>query len=182
MFPHCSFQMELPKFSQLKVLYPGYYLHGGRYRDRDIIEMIGGNIHGLRTHNTASLRMSWVFNKFGGRHSFGTEPVMLSKKGRDSITGKDKVEYIYRNTAFGPFLASRYGNPLVAKPDKDDHSQTMSPFKGKQGIVRLVSYHRNKHQAGGHVGLWDCDHFYLSQDWTTEHHLISVEFWETPGN
>ena len=173
--------MELPKFSQMKILYPGYYMHGGRYRDKDIFDMIGGNIHGLRTHNTASLRMSWVLNKFGGRHSIGTEPILLSKKGRDSVTGDDGVEYIYRNTAFGPFLASRYGNPMVAAPNKADHLKTMDPFQAKQGIVRLVSYHRNKQHAGGHIGLWDCNHFYLSQDWTIEHHLISVEFWEAPG-
>ena len=134
-------------------------MHGGRYRDKDIFHMIGGNIHGLRTHNTASLRMSWVLNKFGGRHSIGTEPILLSKKGQDSVTGDDAMEYIYRNTAFGPFLASRYGNPMVATPNKVDHLKTMDPFQGKQGIVRLVSYHRNKQHAGGHIGLWDCNHF-----------------------
>ncbi len=174
--------MELPTFNEMTLLYPGYYLHGGRFRDSDIFVIIGGQSHDLHTHNTASLRMSLMFNRIGGNHSIGTEPFLLSKRGRDSVKGKDGAEYIYRNTAFGPFLASRYGNPLVAKPNKEDHTQTMNPFQGKQGIVRLVTYNRTKQHAGGHIGLWNCDHFYLTRDWTLDHHVISLEFWETPGN
>ncbi len=171
--------MELPKFEQMLLLYPGYYLHGGQYRDAEILKLIGGNTRAMHSHNTASLRMSYALNQYGGRHAIGTQPIILSTRGRDSITGHDNQEYIFRNTAFGPFLAAKYGNPIVELPDKHDHTQTMIPYMGKQGIVRLVSYHH--HHAGGHVALWDCDHFYNSRDWTTEMHIISVEFWETPG-
>ena len=170
--------MELPKFSQMVLLYPGYYLHGGRHRDKDIIAMIGGHFTS-HMHNTASLRMSWALNKYGGRHAIGTKQINLSKHGKDSYTGKDGQQYIFRNTAFGPFLAERYGNPLVAKPNQLDHTKTMDPFVGKQGIVRLVSYHKS--HASGHMGLWDCSHFIKSRDWTTESQIISVEFWEAPG-
>lgn len=129
-------------------------------------------------HNTAALRMSWTLNRYGGRHSIGTSPINMTEHGRDSFTGKNKVEYIFSNTAFGPYIASKYGSPVVVKPDKHDHTRTMDPFHKKQGIVRLVSYHKH---AGGHIALWDCDHFYQSRDWTTQSHIISVEFWESPG-
>lgn len=172
---------ELPKFDQMVLLYPGYYLHGGRYKDQDILDLIGGNVHAKKGHNTASLRLSWTLNRYSGRHSIGTEPVMLSKRGRDSVTGKDGLEYIYRNTAFGPFLAAKYGNPtIVTKANKHEPQLTLMPLYGRRGIVRLVSYHRQ--HPGGHVALWDCDHFHQSRDWSTESHMISVEFWETPDS
>ena len=106
---------------------------------------------------------------------------MLSKKGRDSITGKDGMEYIFKNIAVGPFLAAKYGNPEYVKLDKsrDQSSDVMSGFRHRQGIVRLVNY--NHHHPAGHVGLWDCDHFVESRDWTHDTQLIGVEFWETPG-
>ena len=153
-------------------------MHGGKYRDSEVLDMVGGDHEPLKSHDTASLRMSYALNRYSGRHAIGTEPVLLSKRGRDSVTGHGDQEYIFRNTAFGPFLAHKYGDPLVAKPNLVDHTKTMDPFKGKQGIARLVSYHRH---AGGHVALWDCDHFHESRDFTTETQLISVEFWETPG-
>ncbi len=176
--------MEVPKFSQLKLLYPGYYGNGeGQYRDREIVHLIGANATNQlprHIHNTSPLRLSYALNRYGGRHSIGSDPVYLSKRGRDSVTGYDGQEYIFRNTAFGPFLAAKYGNPFLIKPDKLQHTWTTMPFVGVQGILRLVSYHRD--HAGGHIALWDCDHFFQSHDWTEEHHLISLEFWESPGN
>lgn len=58
-------------------------------------------------------------------------------------------------------------------------SQLLEQFVGKQGILRLLSYHKD--HAGGHIALWDCDHFHQTRDWSTEHHVISLEFWESPG-
>ena len=174
-------QVELPKFSQMCLLYPGYTRYGGHYTDSDIIHLIGGNNSHVTTkvHNTASIRMSRMLNQYGGRHAVGTEPILLSHLGADSYTGKDGQQYIFRNTAFGPFIAAKYGNPSTVKPNRRDHTQTMTPFLGKQGIVRLVSYHRT--HAGGHVALWDCKNFFQSKDWTMERHILSVEFWEAPG-
>ena len=163
----------------MKSLYPGYHLHGGQYHDTDITQQIMKHETSKKFTNTAALRMSIVLNKIGGHHQIGAKTIHLSKHGNDSFPGADGLQYIFRNTAFGPFLASRYGNPWIAKPNKAEHSKTMLPFVGKQGIVRLVSYHRR--HLGGHIGLWDCNHFYQSRDWTEETHIISVEFWETSG-
>ncbi|ELU06172.1 hypothetical protein CAPTEDRAFT_201269 [Capitella teleta] len=172
---------ELPKFSQMKLLYPGYYLHGGTFRDKDLYQLLGTNAsHALdKVHNTAPMRMSVALNRYNGRHAIGPQPVFLSKRGRDSFTGPNGQEYIFSNTAFGPFMASKYGDPVAVKPDKRHPELTMEAFTGKQGIVRLVSY-RRKHPSG-HMGLWDCDHFFQSRDWTMDTHIIAVEFWETPG-
>ena len=207
----------MPKFRQLQLLYPGWKHHGGLYNDHDILAMIGSNNTRDFTHlhNTASLRMSWTLNRYGGRHSIGREPVYLSgvtlgdsmgqsrdsnsqsrdsnsqsrdtlsqprdssNLSRDSMTGSDGVEYIYRNTAFGPYLASRYGDPTMIRQYTKDVSRTMSAFEGRQGIVRFVSYHGD--HAGGHIALWDCGSFHQSRDFTDEHNVIAVEFWETPG-
>ena len=174
-------QVELPKFSQMCLLYPGYRQYGGHYSDSDIIRLIGGNSSHVTANkkNTASIRMSRMLNQYGGRHAIGTEPILLSRQGVDSYKGKDGQQYIFRNTAFGPFIAAKYGNPSAVKPNRRDHTRTMTPFLGKQGIVRLVSYHRT--HAGGHVALWDCKQFFQSKDWTKERHILSVEFWEAPG-
>ena len=144
--------------------------------------MIGGNdtekLSSL--HNTASLRLSLTLNRYGGRHSLPKEPVLLSKKGRDSVTGSDGREYIFRNTAFGPYLAEKYGNPDYAKLSEGETvGSAMGKFRQRQGIIRLVNYN-HKHTTG-HVGLWDCDHFVHSRDWSHDTQLIGVEFWETPG-
>ena len=176
------FQMEIPKFNQLKLLYPGWKHHDGDYNDRDVLTLIGAqNTQDFEhAHNTASLRMSYALNRYGGRHSLGDTPVYLSQVSRDSFTGKDGHEYIYRNTAFGPYLALKYGNPVVIRIDAaHDAAETMRAFRAKQGIVRFVSYHTD--HAGGHIALWDCEHFHQSRDWTTERNIIAVEFWETPG-
>ena len=142
---------------------------------------LSDTLQNIHSHNTASLRMSWTLNRYSGRHGIGTQPIYLSHEGRDSITGKDGQEYIFRNTAFGPFLAEKYGNPTAIMLDPLHHEPnvTTEHFKDKQGVIRFISYHKD--HAGGHIALWDCDHFHQSKDWSTEHHIISVEFWESPG-
>ncbi|KAK2166457.1 hypothetical protein LSH36_39g16059 [Paralvinella palmiformis] len=175
-------KVELPKFGQMILLYPGYHHHGGKYHNQDLAEMIGGNhTNPIRyLHNTSPLRLSVALNRYGGRHAIGSEPITVEGDVIASFIGRDGQQYIYQNTAFGPFLAGKYGNPLLEKPNKKDPSLLMATFTGKQGIVRLVSYHHD--HPGGHIALWDCDHFFQSPDWTSEHHMISVEFWETPDS
>ena len=175
------FQMELPKFSQLKLLYPGYYLFDGSYRDNQLITMVGGNhTNALRSvHNTSPLRLSWTLNRYGGRHAIGEDPVDTSDKGLASVEGGDGQQYIYRNVAFGPFLALKYGEPLVARPQKRDVAMAMETFRGRQGIIQYLSY--GHHHTGGHIGLWDCDHIHEARDWTHLTHIISIQLWETPG-
>ena len=140
--------------------------------------MIGVSHFQLHTHDTASLRLSWTLNRFGGRHALGTEPYFLSKRGVDSVNGgQDDQQYIFRNTAFGPYLAKKYGDPQVLKPDQ------INVLQGRQGIVRFVNYRTKKHRhPSGHIALWDCTHFYQSKNWTiSSDQPISIEFWETPG-
>ena len=174
--------MELPKFNQLLLMYPGYYHYNGTYRDNQVVTLVTGNetyeVEGM--DNTASLRLSWAFNRYGGRHALGEDPIYLSRAGRDSIAGTDHQQYIFRNTAFGPFLAAKYGNPSeLYKRSPHGTGVSLDQFRDKQGIMRLVSY---KHDhPDGHIGLWNCNHFFQSRDWTHEHHMIAVEFWETPG-
>ena len=123
------------------------------------------------------------------RHSLGSEPFFLTHVSRDSMTGRDGREYIYNSVALGPYLSRKYGDPRVQPILLNDtkrrrgpqatHDLVASAFGGKQGIVRLVSFHGD--HAGGHVALWDCDHFHQSRDFSQERNLIAAEFWETPG-
>ena len=57
----------------MKLMYPGYILEGGTYRDKDIWETTGGVGSYLidHIHNTAPLRLSMVLNQYAGRHSIG---------------------------------------------------------------------------------------------------------------
>ena len=170
------------------LLYPGYHKYDGQHRDSDIKDLIGHNNEDTANrleslHNTASLRLSLALNRYGGRHALPREPVLLSKHGRDSVTGDNGQEYIFRNTAFGPYLAEKYGSPdYVKAKDVSSSAETQSildRFMHRQGIIRMVNY--NHHHAAGHVGLWDCDHFVQSRDWSHDIQLIAIEFWETPG-
>jgi len=174
--------VEVPKFHQMQLLYPGYLSHGGQYKDNDVLTMLGLHDHtDIKTHNTASLRLSIALNKYGGRHAIGTEAILLSKRGRDSVPGHDNQQYIFRNTAFGPFLADKYGNPDVKSTEalNEENSDINHWLSGRQGVVRLVSYQRH---ASGHVALWDCDHFHQSRDFTADFNIISVEFWISPDS
>ena len=190
-------QMETPKFSQLRLLYPGYLRHGGRYATDDVMQLVLG----VNSYATAALvdreslragasavRLSWTLNRYGGRHAVDPHSVSL----RDTLTGADGRPYIYRSEAFGPYLAARYGAPVVqrltADDDGDDRGRrrprrrrkpSWPSLTGRQGIVRLVRYVDGRRD--GHVGLWDCDRFYESRDWSLDAHLVTVEFWEAAG-
>lgn len=205
--------METPKFSQLRILYPGYPEYGGHFHHEKLMRFVLGqdavddvtghptsSVHtvddGLRSarHHSAAVRLSYTLNRYGGRHAIGTVPVQLTHHPSspvDSFTGVEGQQYIFRNEAFGPFLAARYGNPEVvwtAAGDVDNvdnrklsssQSSPMTAFVGRQGIVRVVSFrHRSEN---GHVALWDCNRFHQSRDWSIEDHVISIEFWESAG-
>lgn len=191
--------IETPKFSQLRLLYPGYRRHGGKYTPDDVMQLVLG-VNGNASAATladreslrggaAAVRLSWTLNRYGGRHAIGRHPVVLSGRGKDSFRGADGQQYIYRNEAFGPYLAARYGDPVVQRP-KPDHDAAdqgrRRPHRrprpswpavvGRQGIVRVVRYVGGRED--GHVGLWDCDRFHESRDWSLDAHVIAVEFWE----
>ncbi|CAG5135449.1 unnamed protein product, partial [Candidula unifasciata] len=55
-------------------------------------------------------------------------------------------------------------------------------FWGKQGILRVITYTKNKNMPKGHVALWDCNHVYQAQDWMAGHNLVTVEFWQSPDS
>jgi len=141
----------------------------------------------------AAVRLSWTLNRYGGRHAIGRHPVVLSGHGKDSFIGADGQQYIFRNEAFGPYLAARYGDPVVqrlkADRDADDQGRrrprrrrrpSWPAVVGRQGIVRVVRYAGGRED--GHVGLWDCDRFHESRDWSLDTHVIAVEFWEAAGS
>jgi len=186
--------METPKFRQLRLLYPGYRHHGGQYAYADVIQLVFG-----QTGNTtrsrdlrggaAALRLSWTLNRYGGRHAIGWEPVHISGHEADSFTGADGQQYIYRTDAFRPFLASRYGDPVVERATFREEAReprrrrrrrwSWALLAGRQGIVRVVGYIDGRQHS--HIGLWDCDRFYQSRDWSLDTHLVTVEFWEAAG-
>ena len=184
-------QTETPKFSQLRLLYPGYRHHGGRYSTDDVVQLVLG----VNASSTASLadresvrggsaavRLSWTLNRYGGRHALTRDAIAL----RDSVTGVDGRQYIFRDEALGRFLAVRYGDPVVDRGHEGSSTRrrrrrrrSWPSLAGRQGIVRVV-----RHAGGrddGHVGLWDCDRFHESRDWTLDAHLLTVEFWESAG-
>lgn len=186
-------KVETPKFSQLRLLYPGYRHHGGKYSGDDVIQLVLGHTGnstadcGLLRGGSAAIRLSWTLNRYGGRHAIGHSPVRLSGRGLDSVTGTDTMQYIFRNEAFGPYLAARYGDPVVERLTNSDGASTerrrrrwsLKGLAGRRGIVRVVRYVGGREH--GHVGLWDCDRFYESRDWSLDAHLVAVEFWEAPG-
>ena len=188
--------METPKFSQLRLLYPGYRHHAGKYSNDDVMQMVLGSsvsstpvvdrnfLHG----GAAAVRLSWTLNRYGGRHAIGRYPVHLTDYGTDSFVGADGQRYIYRSEAFGPFLAARYGDPVVERLTTRQQADTSRrrrrwrwrrSLAGRQGIVRVVRYVGGR--TDSHVGLWDCDLFYESRDWTLDTQLVTVEFWEAAG-
>ena len=195
--------METPKFSQLRLLYPGYRHHGGKYTNDDVVKLVLGFSsdsstphvdHDLLHGGAAAVRLSWTLNRYGGRHAIGRNPVQLSGHLKDSFTGADGQEYIFRNEAFGLFLAARYGDPVVVRLTSGQEADASTlrrrrrrrwrslrtALSGRQGIVRVVRYVGGRED--GHVGLWDCDRFYESRDWSLDVYLITVEFWEAAGS
>jgi len=189
--------METPKFRQLRLLYPGYRHHGGKYTNDDVIQLVLGDTgpvqvdHGALHGGAAAVRLSWTLNRYGGRHAIGTDPIQLSGREKDSFPGAGGQQYIFRNEAFGPFLARRYGDPVVVRLSAGPEAETSlrrrrrwrrtlkAALGGRQGIVRVVRYDGGRED--GHVGLWDCGRFYESRDWSLDAHLITVEFWEAAG-
>jgi len=148
-----------------------------------------GAFHG----GAAAVRLSWTLNRYSGRHAIGRNPIQLSGRGTDSFVGSDGQQYIFRSAAFGPFLAARYGDPVVVRLTTGQEADTSKLWRrrrrwrrslhaalaGRQGIVRVVRYVGGRED--GHVGLWDCDRFHESRDWSLDAHLITVEFWEAAG-
>ncbi|XP_059150546.1 uncharacterized protein LOC131937270 [Physella acuta] len=174
-------QIGLPDFSKLKVHYPGYAHHGGRFHDHQLVQAIGCD-SSLLLHDTSALRLSVALNKIGGPHSLGKELIRLSKYGRDSVSGRNSMQYIYHPIAYGPYLADKYGYPTVSKLHESDPLSTKKNFWGKQGILRVITYTKKQNMPKGHVALWDCDHFHQARDWIAGHSLITVEFWESPDS
>lgn len=117
--PCFSLQIALPEFNKLKVHYPGYAHHGGRFHDHQLIQAIGCD-SSLLLHDTSALRLSVALNKMGGPHSLGRELIRLSKYGRDSVSGRNSMQYIYHPIAYGPYLADKYGYPTVSKLHESD--------------------------------------------------------------
>jgi hypothetical protein len=62
-----------------------------------------------------------------------------------------------------------------------DPIATKKRFYGKQGILEIITYTKKGNRPKGHIVLWDCDHIYQAKDWISKHHLITVEFWQSPG-
>lgn len=108
----CSSQ--IPSFAKLKENYPGYELYGGVFNNHELIDAIGCDTS-ILLHDTSALRLSSALNKIGGAHSLGKELIKLSKYGRDSVMGRDGLQYIYHPIAYGPYLADKYGYPNVSK-------------------------------------------------------------------
>lgn len=173
--------IQLPLFSQLKKYYPGYKHHGGRYHNNHLIWLIGCDRKQL-LKDTSALRLSYSLNKIEGKHSLGKELIRLSKYGKDSVTGRDGLQYIYHPIAYGPYLADKYGYPSVSKLHQLYPKDTKKKFWGKQGILRVITYTKHSNLPKGHVALWDCNHFHQSKDWIAKHSLITVEFWESPDS
>ena len=136
----------------------------------------------LLLHDTSALRLSYALNQIGGVHSLGSSMIHLSKFGQDSLTGRDSLQLIFLPISFGPYLADKYGYPNVSKLHEQDPLVTKHTFWKKQGILRVITYTKSSNQPKGHVALWDCNHFHQSKDWIAGHSLLTVEFWESPGN
>lgn len=175
----------LPNFADLARYYPGYWVHGGRYHNHHLVDMIGmdpAEANPLLLHDTSALRLSYALNRIGGAHSLGRQLIRLSKFGHDSVAGVDGLEYIFHPIAYGPYLADKYGYPSVSKLHALDPVSTKQNFWGRQGILRVITYTKKRNLPKGHVALWDCNHFHQSQDWIAGHTLLTVEFWESPDS
>lgn len=174
---------RLPLFAHLKANYPGYFHHGGNYRNHELLHMLGVQQNRkLLIHDTSALRLSYALNQIGGVHSLGTNMIHLSKYGQDSLTGRDSLQLIFLPISFGPYLADKYGYPNVSKLHEQDPLVTKHTFWKKQGILRVITYTKSSNQPKGHVALWDCTHFHQSKDWIAGHSLLTVEFWESPDS
>lgn len=176
-------KIPLPRFQDLRAHYPGYFHHGGQYRNHELYNVIGiSKNNNLLLHDTSALRLSYCLNQIGGDHSLGKEMIRFSRFGHDSIQGKDEMQYIFLPISYGPYLADKYGYPNISKLHQINPAQTKHTFWGKQGILRVITYTNHGNEPKGHVALWDCYHFHQSKDWISGNSLLTVEFWESPDS
>lgn len=135
-----------------------------------------------RKEDTTALRLSVSLNRLGGAHRLGTDEIHINKNyDTDSVRGQDGQQYIYRPLAYGPFLAMKYKSPELIRVNEFNPEKTLDSIKGRQGIIRFVTFRNHERHADARILLWDCDRLYDSRDMSHMHHLISVEFWELPG-
>lgn len=164
--------------------YPGYKHHNlGKYTNLDIYALIGSAPpHNQRHEDTTALRLSLALNKLGGQHRLGTDEIHISKNYKtDSLRGRDGLQYIFRTTAYGPFLAMKYKSPELIRINLTEPDRTYDSIMGRRGIIRFVTFHNGARHADARILLWDCDRPYQSRDFGHMHHLISIEFWDLPG-
>ncbi|XP_062584715.1 uncharacterized protein LOC134246371 isoform X2 [Saccostrea cucullata] len=177
----CSKTIPIPSFSKLLYHYPGYKHFGGRYSHKRIIHTIGCNKTDL-LHDTSALRISFAFNKIGGVYSIGYTPIHLSKHGKDSVSGRDKRQYLFHPLAFGPYMADKYGYPSISVLHDKDPIATKRKFWGKQGIMEIITYTKFGNKPKGHIALWNCDRLHQTKDWISKHTLLTIQFWEAPDS
>lgn len=120
---------------------------------------IGGNVQinidsGI-FQNACPIRMSYVLNKCG---------ILIPKNKKYAVvSGKDKLQYMYRVNDMIEFLKVTFGKPnLTAKQPKE------SDFQSQKGII--VFSGSGWSNASGHVTLWngitcsDACHFMFSPE------------------
>ncbi|KAF6021848.1 hypothetical protein EB796_019845 [Bugula neritina] len=176
--------MPLPSFHELSQVYPGYRHYGGAYGD-ELIQFIVGdaNYPNPNLADTSALRLSVAFNKLGGEHSMGTKPIEISKgKSADSISGFDNLQYIFRTTAFGPYLAQKYKSPELYFTNKFSLKEILEKLHRKRGIIRILTFRSHGNRVDARIALWDCDKPFKSRYFFNLHHKISIEFWELSGS
>jgi hypothetical protein len=161
--------------------YPGYKHFGGRFSNKRIVDIIGCNKTEL-LHDTSALRMSFAFNKIGNVYSIGRAPIHLSKHGKDSVSGRDNLQYLFHPLAFGPYMADKFGYPSISVLHDKDAIATKRKFWGKQGVMEIITYTRLGNKPKGHIALWNCDRLHQTKDWISKHTLLTIQFWEAPGN
>lgn len=174
------FQISIPFFSKLLYHYPGYKHFGGRYSHKRIVDIIGCNKTEL-LHDTSALRMSFALNKIGSVYSIGRAPIHLSKYGKDSVSGRDNLQYLFHPLAFGPYMADKFGYPSISVLHDRDAIATKRKFWGKQGIMEIITYTKFGNKPKGHIALWNCDRLHQTKDWISKHTLLTIQFWEAPG-
>lgn len=154
-------QVEVPKFSQMEILYPGYNHFGGKYNNSRIKKIIGNQVERIKLHNTKSLRLSYALNRYSGRHAINNPSSYL--------VGKNKKRYIYRTLDFSKYLNKKYGEPAIIT--------NLNKIQDKQGILIILSDRKRNY-----IGLWDCGKFFKSRGYfRRKHHIKRIEFWQSPG-
>lgn len=118
-----------------------------------VANFIGGkvktNIDAGFFENACAIRMSYVLNKSG---------VSIPSLPKETVSGSDSSQYIYRVKELIQFLRFKMG-----KPDKLIHNPKASDFSGAKGL--LVFEVTGWTDAAGHATLWDgsrcSDHCYF---------------------